>query len=261
MGRSRFTTKELSKRTWDGYVRFFSAGNGWDHCGCVAYQGFVAPSQLAKWADKRDWSLQVKHDLVERGLAHGVLVYAGTDPVGWCQYGPPGELPLPREKRKELLGGAPGWKRKGTDNASRDVAGLDWKITCFCADKSFACQGIASIALRAALIAIAKRGGGLVEARPVAVVPEDDERVIAFRNWRRELRRLIRAHGRFSVEVERHLSARPAPPKVTVKGIGEVDGIAWAYGAMHPGTVGMFQREGFTAIGSSLGRVIMQKNL
>src|SRR5919109_1220813 len=76
MPKTRFVTKELSKRTWPDYVRFFSQGNGWDHCGCTAYQGFRAPARVRKWADKRDWNLAVKCDLVDRGLAHGILVYS-----------------------------------------------------------------------------------------------------------------------------------------------------------------------------------------
>ena len=45
-----FTTKELSNRTWPDYVRFFSQGNGWDHCGCTFAQGFRAPKEVRKWA-------------------------------------------------------------------------------------------------------------------------------------------------------------------------------------------------------------------
>jgi hypothetical protein len=44
-----------------------------------------------------------KRDLVERGHAHGILVYANGEPVGWCQYGPREELP-----RINYRGFAPG---------------------------------------------------------------------------------------------------------------------------------------------------------
>src|SRR5688500_16762976 len=111
MAKPKFSTKELSTHTWPDYVRFFSKGNGWDHCGCTAYQGFAAPSKVRKWADKRDWNLELKCDLVERHVAHGILVYADREPVGWCQFGPKRELPIPEGERKELLQGRPGWKR------------------------------------------------------------------------------------------------------------------------------------------------------
>ena len=95
MARARaLTTKELSQRTWTDYVRFFSQGNGWDHCGCTFAHGFRPPKQLRKYADKRDWNLDVKCRLVQEGRAHGIVVYARGEPVGWCQYGPAYELPI-----------------------------------------------------------------------------------------------------------------------------------------------------------------------
>ena len=110
-GGERLTTRELNKSTWGDYVKFFSQGNGWDHCGCTAYQGFQAPSKVRLWVDKRDWSLALKHKLLERGLTHGILVYCEGKPVGWCQFGRRGELPIPTAQRKAVLSGEPGWKR------------------------------------------------------------------------------------------------------------------------------------------------------
>lgn len=260
----RFTTKELSLRTWPDYVQFFSQGNGWDHCGCTAYQGFRAPSKVRKWTDKRDWNLELKRELVERSLAHGILVYADGEPIGWCQFGPKSELPIPETKRKELLKGAPGWKRKG--GSWEETTGGDdrvWRIMCFCTDKQFAQHGIAGIALRAAVEAIRNRGGGLIEAFPIATVPESDERLVAAKDWRRSLFKLIKVHGRFSDEVERYMSSPPPPIKVSVEGVGEVNGLGWTYGVMHAGTVAMFQRAGFTSVAAwgSGPRVVMNKRV
>ena len=254
----KLVTKELSTRTWPDYVKFFSQGNGWDHCGCTAWQGFRAPSSVRKWADKRDWNLELKHRLVARDLAHGILVYSDGEPVGWCQYGPKGELPLPRAERKTLLMGESGSDRQPAAlDASASPSDRAWRITCFCTRKDFARRGIAGVALRAALAAIRKRGGGVVEAFPVVLVPESDSRLIAARQWRRELIRLIRQHRRFSDEVERYLSSRPgyevhprraALVPVSVKGIGDITGTGWVYGYMYPGTLAMFEREGFIPV-------------
>jgi hypothetical protein len=132
-----------------------------------------------------------------------------------------------------------------------------WRITCFCTRKDFARRGIAGVALRAALAAIRRRGGGVVEAFPIVLVPESDRRLIAARQWRRELIRLIRQHGRFSDEVERYISSQPqiaihprrnALVPVSVRGIGDIIGTGWVYGAMYPGTLAMFEREGFIPI-------------
>jgi GNAT superfamily N-acetyltransferase len=42
-----------------------------------------------------------------------------------------------------------------------------WRITCFVVDKNYRKRGVASAALKAALEAIRKKGGGLVEAYPI----------------------------------------------------------------------------------------------
>lgn len=88
---------------------------------------------------------------VRDGTAHASLVYDGADAVGWCQYGPPGELPRVKN-RKDYLEGKP--------------ALPDWRITCFFVDRKRRRRGVASTALKAALEAIAAQGGGRVEAYP-----------------------------------------------------------------------------------------------
>jgi hypothetical protein len=56
-------------------------------------------------------NLAQKRALVYDGRAHGILVYADAEVVGWCQYGPVDELPIGGK-------GKPG----PTD--------ADWRITC-----------------------------------------------------------------------------------------------------------------------------------
>lgn len=232
---ARFTTKELSKKTWPDYVRFFTQGNGWDHCGCTVYQGFRAPEDVRKWVDKRDWNLRVKSDLVERRRAHGILVYAGAEPVGWCQFGPKGELPI-RDNR---------WTSKLFPDDSEERL---WRITCFCTHKDYRHQGVPGISLRAALDAISKKGGGLVEAYPLAHVrgdPTTDERLARLKEWNKKRTQLINAHGGGSDEVQRHIASLE-PLVEVVKGVGPVNATPWVG---HMGTVGMFEREGFKAVG------------
>ena len=153
---ARRNTKELSLKTWPDYERFFSQGNGWDHCGCLAYQGFRSPRDVRKWSEKRDWALACKRDLVARDLAHGILVYDGKEPIGWCQYGPATELPIPRKPAPPAT-------------AAKQL----WRITCFCVSPDFRQQGVTETALTAALRAIAARGGGLVRGAPIVALPND----------------------------------------------------------------------------------------
>ncbi len=59
-----------------------------------------------------------KERLVRANRSHAALVYDGEDVVGWCQFGPPAELP----------GRMGGFLKLG-------VAPPDWRITCFFVDR------------------------------------------------------------------------------------------------------------------------------
>ena len=98
---------------------------------------------------------QRKRGLVSRGKSHGIIVYSQGTPVGWCQYGPREELPRLDASRTYLKLGLDGKKRKL------------WRITCFFVDRDYRGKGVAIFALKAALSAIRKRGGGIVEACPL----------------------------------------------------------------------------------------------
>jgi GNAT superfamily N-acetyltransferase len=152
-----FTTKELSRKTWPDFVKLFSQGNGWDHCCCMHFQ---RPRALPRsgWLPTRPQravrNCRQKRALVERGAAHGILVYSKGEPVGWCQFGPREELPRIDNSRKYL------------DVAPEPSERL-WRITCFVVLKPYRRLGIATIALQAALKSIKRQGGGLVEAYPI----------------------------------------------------------------------------------------------
>lgn len=73
---------------------------------------------------------------VRKGQAHAALVYDGARCVGWCQFGPPDELPRIKNHREY---------RDGLTVLP------DWRITCFFTDKAYRRQGVTSAALNAAL--------------------------------------------------------------------------------------------------------------
>ena len=157
-----YTTKELSERTWPDFVRLFTQGNGWDHCACVHFHRPCAlpkskrlPSRVKRGARNR----KEKKELVKKGRAHGILVYADGEPVGWCQYGPKEELPRIDNSRK--------YRALQQYVAMKDGTKKLWRITCFVVDRRHRRKGVASAALRAALGSIRRRGGGLVEAYPI----------------------------------------------------------------------------------------------
>jgi hypothetical protein len=231
-----FTTKQLSKRTWRDYERFFSQGNGWDHCGCVHYQG--VRTGRGSFTEQRDANLATKCDLLGRGLAHGILVYDGKEPVGWCQFGPQSELPIRdgSSRQRNLLPVDP----------QDDV----WRVTCFCTLKEYREQRIAEVALEAGLRAIREAGGGVVKAYPVVTLPTDLELDALVREHGGEapmvLARAKETYG--ATDVVAYDRRAFSVGGVFVHGLGPL----WALvrrmaGALHPGTVSMFDAHGFSA--------------
>lgn len=159
------------------------------------------------------------------GHTHGILVYAGPDPIGWCQFGPAGELPLPRAREPS-------------------PADTDWRITCFVTDKAHRMLGVAQLALSAALRSISRAGGGVVEGYPVVQGEPDGG-----------FRALVRAHGRNSPEARSYLRDKGQPTRA-IGGIGEVPVARGSFGFNSTqGTVSMFSREGFKAEGLLTGGV------
>jgi GNAT superfamily N-acetyltransferase len=221
-----YTTKELSPRTWPDFERLFSQGHGCDFCACMVYQrGCHLPSkEFPTRAESHVRNLTDKRELVMQGRAHGILVFADAEPVGWCQYGPVDELPLPGASRLQ----------KGVrveDSTSQ------WRITCFVTHQKHRRRGVGSLALTAAVESIERQGGGWVEATPIAHSYSDNQ-----------LPRLAKAYGRHSPQVEEYLNTQPWP-ELMVCGVGRVPAARGSFGnTSHSGTVSMFERAGFEAV-------------
>jgi GNAT superfamily N-acetyltransferase len=151
-----YSVKSLSEATWPDFEAFFTGGNGWDFCWCMALQrGKPSAVRARTRAEQAAINRADKHGLLLAGRAHGVLVYSGGRPIGWCQYGPRDELPALDRSRGRF---------------ARPDLGLppeDWRITCFVVAKTHRRRGVATVALGAALDAIADHGGGVVEAYPL----------------------------------------------------------------------------------------------
>jgi ribosomal protein S18 acetylase RimI-like enzyme len=151
-------------KTWPDFEKFFlrpaeMVGDGW-WCWCthhhVSSYSLPENKQPRTRAERAEKNRVKKRALVQKGCAHGILVYANAEPVGWCQYGPKNELPRVDHSRNYRAAAR-------TDRGERL-----WRITSFVVDKNHRRRGVARIALRAALDSIRRKGGGLVEAYPVA---------------------------------------------------------------------------------------------
>lgn len=160
---SEYSTKELSKKTWSDFERLFrkrGTGDGW-WCWCTYHHqlsySVADKKQLPTRAAISVVNRREKKSLVEKGQAHGIMVYDNGEPVGWCQYGLKEELPRIDNRQK--------YRKLATQDTTNNKL---WRITCFVVEKNHRRRGVASTALRAALESIKKNGGGLVEAYPVS---------------------------------------------------------------------------------------------
>jgi ribosomal protein S18 acetylase RimI-like enzyme len=158
-----YSAKELSKETWNDFEKLFltkGIGDGW-WCWCTYHHKLSHSSAENKQVGTRAKiavrNRREKRTLVEKGQAHGIILYANKEPVGWCQYGPKDELPRIDNRRK--------YRRPNLEDSSGNRF---WRITCFIVQEEYRGRGLASAALEAALDAIRKKGGGLVEAYPVS---------------------------------------------------------------------------------------------
>ncbi len=155
--------------------------------------------------------------LVERGRSQGILVYDDGTPVGWCQF-------VPKDKLRFT-------------NAAR--SGAAWFVTCFVIDPRYRGLGATGVALRAAVKAIGRRGGGIVEGHATAIAPGPPPKPERKGTYREGdvLFKGGSAKVRFEVEVE---------------GVGPVTALYRSKRSMHGaplgGTVDLFRREGFEAV-------------
>jgi hypothetical protein len=239
---TRYRTRELTTRTFPDFEHFFSQVHG---CACTLYFFGRHLAPVAGTAGQRAVSLgsaadrarrhfpqqalmraresAVVKELVDRGQAHGILVYAGDEPVGWCHFGRADELPVPSEESV-------------ADTTYAREPSTDWVITCFTTRMDYRRQGVATTALRAAVAAVTKRGGGWIEGVPMAF-PHDDPTV----------RKLRRTFGWRSTEVADYL--RDTWPRKEVAGIGQLSACLSTSRTMgHMGSMSMFEKAGFTAV-------------
>ncbi len=146
--KSRFLIRELGRETWPDFARFFeNRPPVWSGCWCVAFH-MKPGEQPGKAAENR----ALKERLVRANQSHAALVYDGPDVVGWCQFGPPAELPARMRGYGKL-----------------NVASPDWRITCFVVDRDRRGEGIAKAGLQGALDIIATKGGGTVDGYPIDI--------------------------------------------------------------------------------------------
>jgi GNAT superfamily N-acetyltransferase len=144
---AQYTTRLLTPDTWADFSALVEANNGvWGGCWCIGFhrEGIGKESTAA-----RNREAKLVH--VNNRTVHQMLVYRDDVCVGWCQYGPPGEVAT----------------IKNTKAYQKDLIDLpDWRIGCLFTGSGYRRKGVARAGLAAALSEIRQAGGGVVEAYP-----------------------------------------------------------------------------------------------
>ena len=137
--------RALEPGTWAAYDDLIARNGGvWGGCWCMGFhrEGFQGSPEANRAA---------KEARVRAGTAMAALVFEGETCLGWCQFGPAGDLTRIKHRKAWEAGGG---------------ALPDWRITCFFVDKGARGRGVAEAALKGALELIAAAGGGVVESMP-----------------------------------------------------------------------------------------------
>jgi ribosomal protein S18 acetylase RimI-like enzyme len=159
--KAEYYTKQLTKRTLPDFEKLFEThpAPGAFPCWCMYnHRPHASPESLRlhSGVERAARNREEKRKLVENNASRGILVYRSGEPVGWCQYGSKEELPR--------IDSNPAYRLLAQKIGSEKL----WRITCFVVNRRYRRRGVASIALKAAVDAIRKQGGGLAEAYPIA---------------------------------------------------------------------------------------------
>ena len=147
VGSPSYVIRALDEASWPAFAALVERHNGiFGGCWCMGFHpddaGRGAPAQANR---------ERKLARVRAGDAHAALVFREDDCLGWCQFGPPAELPRIKNRAAYERGQA---------------EPPDWRIGCCFVGKGHRRQGVAAAGLAGALDLIAALGGGTVEGYP-----------------------------------------------------------------------------------------------
>ena len=147
MGAPPYTVRALDESTWPAFAALVERNNGvFGGCWCMGFH----PEGVG-----RDTTAELNRERklarVREGTAHAALVFQGEECLGWCQFGPPEELPRIKSRAAYAKG---------------QTTQPDWRIGCCYVGKGHRRQGVSAAGLAGALRLIAAQGGGTVEGYP-----------------------------------------------------------------------------------------------
>lgn len=154
--------RELAKTDWPLVEQLFGAKGACGGCWCMHWRrekGGKAWEAVKGEPNRKDFQR-----LVTSGQAHGILAIDKSVPVGWCSFGKRTEFPrLDRTKAYH-----------------RDDIDKVWSINCFYIAGGYRNQGLARLMAEAAVKAIKRRKGKLIEAYPTTLTKDGKKLPPAF---------------------------------------------------------------------------------
>lgn len=160
--------EELRPDLWPAVKRLFGPNGACGGCWCMWWR----VESRKNWKEfKGIKAKETFRNLIQKGKAHGMLAFAGEEPIGWCSFGPRTDFPCLARIRA--------YKRD-------DISDV-WSVTCFFIDAKWRGKGLARELLRASLEAMKKRGVKKVEGYPVTTT-KDGRRLNSGMTWRGPLK-------------------------------------------------------------------------
>ncbi len=154
--------RELRPDDWPDLAALFGAKGACGGCWCMFWR---IPHGGRMWqAAKGEPNRKAMMRLVKQGEARGMLAFDGDRCVGWCSFGRRVEFP-----RTETM---KAYRREDTENV--------WSINCFFIHPEYRHQGMGYQLAEAAVKAIRKRKGKIVEAYPVPLTKDGAKLPAAF---------------------------------------------------------------------------------
>ncbi len=154
--------RPLTSDDWPQLARLFGANGACGGCWCMWWR---VPKGGKTWDEAKGAKNRDRfRRLVKAGKVHGVLAFAGEEPVGWCAFGPRADFP--RIQSVKALRG--------------EAEAATWAVVCFYIPSRWRGRGVASALLAAATKQAFALGARKVEGYPVVPKEEDKEIPAAF---------------------------------------------------------------------------------
>src|SRR5205085_11665877 len=143
-----FRVEELTPELWPEFEKLFGANGACAGCWCMWWR--VRKGERFMQIHGAEAKRRQKA-LVLAGKSHGLIAFAGDEPVGWCAYGQRTEF--------SALGRS---RTLACDDAERV-----WALPCFFIKSGWRGRGVARTLLRAAIDSLRRQGARVIEAYPV----------------------------------------------------------------------------------------------